>query len=111
MVTLLPRDSDNNLIPAVRLKPGGAQHIAVTSTAACNGTAFNTDTRVIGLYATGPVYLAFGDSTVVATTSDHYFPSGIYYDFAIGGGPVKQFGYVSALAVSSNCTLYISEKE
>ena len=73
--------------------------------------ALYEDTRIISLYATVPVYIKFGDSSVTATTADHYFPSGVYYDFAIGGGAVPQYGYVAALRVSADGTLYISEKE
>ena len=110
MPTLLPRDSDNNIIPAVRLKVGGAHSIAVTSSSARTGP-FSADTRIISLYATVPVYIKFGDSSVTATTSDHYFPSGVYCDFAIGGGAVPQYGYIAALRVSTDGTIYISEKE
>lgn len=111
MPTLLPTDVDENVIPAVRLCPGGAHSIAATITSARNATAFNADTRVVSLYATGAVYIKFGDSSVTATTSDHYFPSGVYYDFAVGGGRVKQHTHVAVLRVSADCTLYISEKE
>jgi hypothetical protein len=110
MPTLLPRDSDNNIIPAVRLKAGGAHSIAATASSARTGP-FNADTRIVSLYATSPVYIKFGDSTVTATTADHYFPSGVYYDFAIGGGAVPQYGYIAALRVSADGTLYVSEKE
>jgi hypothetical protein len=111
MTTLLPQDADENIIPAVRLKPNGAQSISVTSSSARNGTAFAADTRIISLYATGPVYVKFGDSSVTATTSDHYFPQGVYYDLSIGGDKVAHYTHVAALRVTSDCTLYISEKE
>ena len=111
MSTLLPKDADNNIIPAVRLKDGGAQSVSVTAVSAHTAQAFDSGTRVVSLYATGPVYVRFGDETVTATTADHYFPTGVYYDFAIGGGQVAQFTHVAALRVSSDCTLYISEKE
>jgi hypothetical protein len=48
---------------------------------------------------------------VTATESDHYFPQGVYYDLAIGGGKTAHYTHVAALRVSSDCTLYISEKE
>ena len=111
MPTFLPTDMDDNVIPAVRLKSGGAHSISVTGTTARNTAAFNAETRIVSLYATGPVYVKFGDSTVTATTSDHYFPSGVYYDFAVGGGKVGHYTHVAALQVTAGCTLYISEKE
>ena len=111
MTTLMPLDSDNNVIPAVRLKSGGAHAISATGVSARNAVAFDAGTRLVGLYATGPVYIKFGNSSVTATTSDHYFPTGVYYDFSIGGGRVPHYTHVAALAVGAACTLYVSEKE
>ncbi len=113
MTTLLPKDADNNVIPALRLADAGAHSINVTTTSARNTTPFDDDTKVIGLYATAPVYIKFGDNTVTATANDHYFPANIYYDIAITGGAGKgpHDAYISVLRVSDDCTLYISEKE
>jgi hypothetical protein len=113
MPTLLPKDADNNVIPALRLKNPGAHTLAVTATSARNTTAFNAETRVVSVYATGAVYLKFGDGTVVAASSDHYFPAGVYYDIALSGGSDKgpHFTHVAALRVDVDCTVYISEKE
>lgn len=113
MTTLLPKDADNNAIPALRLRDNGAHAITITGSSARNSAAFDDDTKVISLYATAPVYLALGDDTVVATTSDHYFPAGVYYDIAISGGSGKgaQDLYIAALRNDTNGTLYISEKE
>src|SRR5688572_15218645 len=97
MTTLLPRDADNNPIPALRLKSGGAQTISATATTARNATAFHADTRVISVYATGPVYVALGDSDIEATNTDHFIPEGLYYDIAIGGG--SQGPHATHLAV------------
>ena len=110
-MTYLPLDKDDHPIPALRLRSGGAHTVSATATAARNTTAFNADTRVVSIYATGPVYIAFGDNTVTATSSDHYYPSGLYYDFAIGGGKVGQDGYISVLRADTDCAVYISEKE
>lgn len=113
MTTLLPKDADNNTIPALRLADGGAHSINVTAAAALNATAFKDDTKIISLYATAPVYLKLGDNGAVATVSDHYFPANTYYDIAITGGAGKgaHNAYISVLRVSDDCTLYISEKE
>lgn len=112
MTTLLPKDADNNVIQALRFLDGGAHTIAVSDSSARNSTAFDEDTKVISLYASVPVYLAFGDSSVTATTSDHYFPAGIYYDVAVCGGTNKsaQSSHVAVLRVSDDGNLYISEK-
>ena len=112
MTTILPLDDDSNPIPAIRLKAiGGAHAINATATTARNTTPFDGNTRVISLYATGPVYVRFGDTTATATASDHYFPSGVYYDFSIGGGPVPHYSHIAVLAASADCVLYVSEKE
>lgn len=113
MTTMLPVDSNDNAIPAVRLKPDGAHTIAVTTLAsAVNETAFDAATRIVSLYATGPVFVRFGgDDTVEAASGDHFFPAGVYYDFAVGGGRVGHYTHVAALGVDADCTLYVSEKE
>jgi len=111
MPTLLPRDSENNIIPAVRLKASGAHAISATASSARNATGFGADTQVISLYATVPVYVKFGTSGVTATASDHYFPAGVYYDFSIGGGKVGHYTHMAVIRASSDGTVYISEKE
>lgn len=112
MTTFLPTDQNSNVIPAMRLRSGGAQTVAATTSASArNASAFNAGTRVISVYATSPVYMNFGDNTVTAATTDHYYPSGVYYDFAIGGDRVAQYGYLAVRAAEIDCTVYISEKE
>ena len=112
MPTLLPRDSENNIIPAVRLKSDGAHSIAVTASSARNSVAFSDDTQIISLYASVPVHVKFGTSSVTAATSDHYFPAGTYYDFSIGGGKVNHYTHVAVIRNgSTDGTVYISEKE
>lgn len=113
MTTLLPKDADNNVIPALRLRDGGAHVINTTATATSNVTAFDEATKVISLYATTPVFVKFGDAGVTATSVDHYIPAAVYYDVAISAGSGKgpHYDYISAIAVSDDGTLYISEKE
>ena len=110
-MTSLPTDTDDNIIPALRFKSGGAHKITVNSSAARNSTPFSETTRIIGLYSTVPVYLAVGDNTVTATVSDHYFPAGVYYDIAIGGGKTAHHTHVSVLREADDGMLHISEKE
>ena len=112
MTTYLPRDAHGNPIPAVRLKAGAAHTIAVGAASARNSVAFGADTRLVSLYATGPLHINFGGGTVTAAATDHYYPGGFYYDFAIGGDETAHYTHVAALrAGGSDCTLYISEKE
>ena len=111
MSTKLPLDVNDNPIPALRLKDSGALVFATSAASARNTTAFNADTRVISIYATQDVYLAFGDNTVTAGGSDHFFPANTYYDFAIGGDSTGHYTHVAALRVIADGTVYISEKE
>ncbi|MCK5384125.1 MAG: hypothetical protein KAJ29_01020 [Alphaproteobacteria bacterium] len=111
MPTLLPRDANNVPLPAMRLKNDCAHVIDVSSTSAKNTSAFDQQTRIVSLYATGPVYLRFGSSSVTATTSDHYFPEGVYCDVSIGGDKTGQSSHVAVIAASYDCQLFISEKQ
>lgn len=112
MTVFLPRDAHGHPVPAVRLKPGGAHTIAVTAASARNATAFNAGTRLVSLFATGPIFVRFGGADVAAAATDHYYPGGLYYDFAIGGdGPAHMTHIAAIRAGDSNATLYISEKE
>lgn len=112
-MTYMPLDNDQNVIPALRLKAGGGAHaVTATTSSARNATAFDANTRVVSVYATGNVYLRFGGSSVSAGSSDHYFPTGVYYDFAIGGGKVGQYTHLAVLSAdAADCSVYISEKE
>lgn len=110
MTTKLPLDVNDNPIPALRMKDGGAQVIASGAVSARNGTAFDGETRIVSLYATEPVYLAFGDSSVSATSSDHYFPGGLYYDVSLGGDGAPHATHVAVLQVAAAGSVYISEK-
>lgn len=111
MPTLLPIDSDNNTIPAMRLKSGAAHKITSSGTSTRNSTAFGAGTQVVSLYATQDVYIKFGDSTVTAANTDHFFPAGIYYDVAIGNARSGHAPHLAVLQVTTGGTVYISEKE
>ena len=111
MPTIMPTDSNDNVIPALRLKQGGAHQISATASSARNTSAFDPQTRIVSIYATVPVYVNVGDSSVTADTGDHFFPAGLYYDVAIGGEKTSQSQYIAVLAASDDGDVYISEKE
>jgi hypothetical protein len=112
MPTFLPQDSNDNPIPALRLKAsGGAHAISATASSARNSTAFDGATRVVSLYATEPVYVRFGGASVTAAATDHYFPAEVYYDLAIGGDNAAHLTHVAVLRVTDNGTVHVSEKE
>ena len=111
MTTLLPQDSNDNPIPALRLKQNGAHKITVGTTSTRNSSAYSAETQIIGLYSDVDTYISCGDANVTATTSDHFLPAGIYYDISIGGDHSAHYTHIAALQVTSSGTLYISEKE
>lgn len=111
MTTLLPHDLNDNPIPALRMKNNGAHQITISASSTRNTTAFDENTRIIGIYADASFYMAFGDSSVTATTSDHFFPAGVYYDLSIGGDQSAHHTHIAVLQESGAGTLYISEKE
>ena len=64
-MTLLPVDSNDNVIPALALKPDGAKTVsAMTSISTRNATPFDSATRVLSLYADVPVYIRFGEANI-----------------------------------------------
>ena len=111
MTTKLPLDSNDHPIPALRLKSGAAHSLSTSDTSVRNSTAFSDETRVVSVFATQDVYLNFGDASVSASSSDHFFPAGIYYDVAIGGNSTGHYTHVAALRVADDGAVYISEKE
>lgn len=110
MTTYLPTDSDNNPISVLRLKADKAHQIASSSSSTRNATAFEDDTQVISLYSTQDVFLRFGDASVAATNTDHFFPAGVYYDVSIGGEKTGHAKHVAVLSAGTDGTVYISEK-
>ena len=110
MSTKLPLDVNDNPIPALRLKDNGAHVISSGAASARNVTGFDADTRVVSVYATEPVYLNFGDSSVVASSGDHYFPAGLYYDISLGGDGTAHDTHLAVLQVSAAGSVYVSEK-
>ncbi len=111
MTTLLPQDLNDNPIPALRMKPSGAHTIAIGAASARNSSGFAADTQIVSLYADVPTYLAFGDSSVTASATDHFLPAGLYYDVCIGGDTGAHYTHIAVLQADTSGTLYISEKE
>ncbi len=110
MTTQIPSDADGVPIPALRLKPSGSHALAVTATSGRLGP-FDPDTRVVALFATGPVFLRSGNGTVQASSGDHYFPDGIWCTLSLGGGKTDRHTHFAAITAAANCTLYLSEME
>lgn len=110
MTTLLPVDANNYPVPVLRLLSGGAKTIAVTASSARTSTAFDVETRVVGLYATTAMFIRFGSNTVTASATDHYLPADTYMDISIAGDETQSFTNIAAVRSVADGTLYISEK-
>jgi len=112
MTTIMPKDDDNNPIPALRLKDGASHKILATNTSTKNAVPFSLETKVISVFTTQNIYLEFGDDTVSASVTSHFFPAGVYYDFAINTNKHAKDLYMAVLKEgASDATVYISEKE
>jgi len=101
----LPRDNDDQVIQALSLKTDGSHKIEAGQTSDRSG---ELSSKVVFLYATEAVYLRFGDATVTATATDHYFPKGVWFGFALKNIE-DAHTHIAALAVDADAVLYISE--
>jgi hypothetical protein len=107
----MPYDDNLHPIPVLRLKPGGAHRISAGATSTPNSVPFDPNTRVVGIFATGPIFISSGDADVTASTADHYFPENTYYDIALGDSHRPRHSHLAVIAASGPCTVYVSEKE
>lgn len=106
-----PLDANQNPIPALALKPTGAHTIAANAGVTRNAVAFPFTTKVVSIYATVPVFIQFGASDVTASPSTHYFPDGVYYDFAINAEQESAITHLAVIrAGTTDGTVYVSEK-
>lgn len=108
MATNLPRDSKGNAIQALRPVAGGAQQITVGAASARNGTAFDSNTKVIGIYSTTDCFIELGDVTVAALTTDHFIPANVYFMLSVVNNVTLQT-HIAAIQVAAGGTLYVSE--
>lgn len=105
MTTLLPHDADGRAIDALRLSPGYAQTLNVTSVTA-RSVAFKSDTLVISVFATTNCFIRTGDIGVVATATDHFLPAGFYITLSL-----KKDAYLAVIRATADGAIYISELE
>jgi hypothetical protein len=111
MSTFLPRDDDHAPIPALRLKPDGAQTLTLSATAVRNTQAFSPRTRVIAVTATAAAFIRTGEAGVVASPADHYLPAGVYLYLSLGDQRAGAHRYIAAVEADGGGELHISELE
>ena len=115
---LMPTDGRGNDMPLLTYHTtnGTANTFASTvSTTAVRLGPFSKDIQVISMYSNADVHFATGNSTVTATRSSHFWPSGLYYDFNVfyGGNQFNAGGgdqYISLITLdaSKNANVHIS---
>lgn len=112
MSIFLPLDDNGTSVQALRFKPGAAHAITTTTSASArNATAFGATTQIVSIFATTDIYLRFGDSSVTAATTDHFFPAGTYYDVSVGGREAQRYTHLAVRAVATGGNVFVSEKE
>ena len=96
----LVRDSSG--APVQALRPAETAALSVSGTTA--RVAVPSGSNIARLAATGDVHVAFGDSSVEATTSSMFFPAGVEVFNAIA------YTHVAAIAASgvSSATLTVT---
>ena len=107
----MPIDDSGAFIQALRLKTGGAHEIAIGASSQRNTTPFDTQTRVIEVYATVDCRIRQGDNTVTALSTDCFLPAGHGRLYSLGGDKQNQMGHIAAIQESTSGTLYVSEME
>ena len=118
--SLLPTDGRGNEMPVLsyRTTNGTANTFASTvSTSAVRLGPFSKDLQIITMYSNADVHFVTGNSTVAATTSSHFWPSGLYYDFNgfYGGHQFTADGgdhYISLITsdASKDANVHVSER-
>ena len=84
------------------LTPQTAQKLSISAVSARNSSDFAY--RVIRVISNANCYIKLGDDTVVATTDDHFLPTGAIEYFARKGHT-----RLAGLSTTGSGTIYISE--
>lgn len=112
MSTFLPRDDDHAPIPALRLKPGGAQKLTLSAASVRTVQPFSARTRVIAVSAPDGAFIRTGGADIVATADDHFLPAGVYLYLSLGDERIGPHRHVAAVAADGDAgTLHVSELE
>lgn len=111
----LPKNPGGGLVQVMRTKVGaagvGAHEIAIGGSSVRNSVAFDSDTRVIEVWADVACRFRQGDVTVVAAANDHRLPAMTGRLYAVGGDQLTQATHFAVIQESTGGTLYITEME
>ncbi len=89
------------------MAPGTSSTLTIAATQNRTSGAVGSGTAVVRLVATSDCFVAFGGSTVAATSSDMFLPSGVVEEFQV----VPNATYISVIQDAAGGTLYITEME
>ena len=106
-----PSEVDGGIIQVMRVKSGGAHHIAISGTTNRNSSAFPTGSRVIEIYCDTACYWQTGDNTVTASSADHFLPAGHARVYSLGGDKQTQHTHIAVIQALASGTLHVSELE
>lgn len=96
---------DNGLIVSGVFVPGPHQSVTVSGTTARTGSDFNARTTIVRLCASTNCYIAFGGSTVEATTAGIFLPAGVPLVVGVPSGATR----VAAIQASAGGVLSVLE--
>jgi len=108
MSTEMPRDDFGAAVPVLGL--AAAYSTAFDATTSQRIGPFATGVRVVTLRTDGPVYIKFGDSSVVADSSDHFIAGGEILDLALGDGSSVPITHIAVLGATGTGVLNLSER-
>lgn len=97
---------DDNQIPIDRVfVPGPNQNVTTSGSTARTASNFAATTTVVRLVATAACYVAFGGSTVEATTAGILMPPNVETYFGLPSGATR----VAAIQVAAGGVLGVTE--
>jgi hypothetical protein len=118
--SMLPADGRSNPVPVLTFRSvGNTAHAftsTITSASAVRLGPFSKGTQVLSMHSNAAVWFLTGSSSVTATTSTgHFFPADLFYDFNVYWG--GEFGagghqYISLITsdASKDASVHISER-
>lgn len=107
----MPRDSSGAYVQVLRAGAGLAHHITTSGVSARNSSAFNADTRAIEIHCTEDCYFQTGNSSITASSADHWLPGGETRVYSVGGDKQAQHTHIAVIQDTTAGTLHVSELE
>lgn len=107
----MPIDAGGAFVQVLRLLAGGAHVVTIGAASARNSVAFNSNIRVIEVWASVDCRIRQGDGTVTALATDSWLPKGTGRLYALGGDKQAQATHIAVIQETTGGVLEISEME